>query len=69
MDNFTKAVTFLFLAIGSGIFLMIIMIKVDVFARKAEANVKSTAAELDWQGYLYYQTVQNVMQSKKNVAQ
>ena len=42
---------------------MIIMIKVDVFAQKADAEMKSSAAEMDWQGYLYHQTVANVIKT------
>ena len=66
MDNFSKALTFLFLAIGTGIFLMIVMIRVDVFAQKTDAEMKSTAAEMDWQGYLYQQTVQNILTKSGN---
>lgn len=61
MDNFTKALTFLFMAIGAGIFLMIVMIKVDVFAQGVQSDVKSKTAEMDWQDYLYHQTMQNVV--------
>lgn len=49
------------MAIGTGIFLMIVMMKVDVFAQKVEAEIKQNGAELDWQGYLYHQTVQNII--------
>ena len=66
MDNFSKALVFLFLAMGVGIFLMVVMMKVDVFAAKVKAEVKSNAAELDWEGYLYHQTVQNVIKSRAN---
>ena len=55
---------FLFLAVGVGIFFMVIMVKIDVFTYKVQAEMKSNAAELDWQGYLYDQTVQNIVKSR-----
>lgn len=64
MDNLSRGLTLLFLAAGVGIFFTIIMIKVDVLAEKAKAEVKEVSAEMEWQGYLYQQTAKYVIQER-----
>ncbi len=61
MDNIGKALAFFFCASGMGIFLLVVIIKVDVYADKVQAELKSNTAEMEWQGFLYRQTVQNII--------
>ena len=63
MDNLSKALVFLLTAIGFGIFLLIVILKLNVIQDKAEADMKRTIAEEDWQGYLYQQTVQSIIKN------
>ena len=65
MDNISKALAFLFIAIGSGIFLLIIIIKMDVVSKKAEAQVKEVSAETQWQGYLFERVAKEAMMQKE----
>ena len=64
MDNVSKALAFLFIAIGSGIFLLIIIIKLDVVTKKAEAQVKEVSAETQWQGYLFQKVAQEALMQR-----
>ena len=61
MDNFSKALAFLLMAIGFGIFLLIVILKLNVVEDKIKADMKRDIAEEVWQGYLYHQTVQNII--------
>jgi putative ribosome biogenesis GTPase RsgA len=61
MDNVSKALAFLFIAIGSGIFILIMLIKMDVVTKKAEAQVKEVSAETEWQGYLFQKVAQEAL--------
>ena len=68
MDDFLqKALVFLFGAVGMGIFFLIILIRLDVMTKQAEADTKVFSAEGDWEGYLYQKTAREVL-AKKNPA-
>ena len=64
MDNLKKALTFLSLSLGMLIFATVILVKVDVMAKKAEADSRALSADLDWEGFLYHQTVVNIMRNR-----
>ena len=64
MDNVSKALALLFIAIGSGIFLLILIIKLDVVTKKAEAQVKEVSSETQWEGYLYQKAAQEALMQK-----
>ena len=64
MDNVSKALALLFIAIGSGIFLLILIIKLDVVSRKAEARVQEVSTETQWQGYLFQKAAQEAMMQR-----
>ncbi len=65
MDDFLqKAFIVLFGAIGVGIFFLIILLKLDIMTKKAEADTKNFSAEADWEGYLYQKTAREVLAKK-----
>jgi len=64
MDNARKILTMLTLALGMSIFCGIILLKVETWADKKEAEVKRTLAETDWEGFRYQQTARKVLQEK-----
>ena len=65
MDSISKALTILFIAVGSGIMVLIVMVKMDVLAKRAEAEVKEVAAQMDWESQLYYRTIREVRKNKE----
>ena len=65
MENLSKALAVLCVAVGTMIFLITILVKADTVSKKAKADVQLTSAETDWEGYLYRQAVMNVMQERE----
>lgn len=66
MDSIRKGLAFLLLSVGMGIFTLVILMKVDAFAQKAEADTKLLSADLDWEGYLYQQTARKVLSERNS---
>ena len=60
-ENIKKALTFLFFAMGLGIFSLVLLLKVDVWSKRVVSETKEFGAELDWEGFRYQQTARNLM--------
>jgi len=43
------------------IFCGVVLLKVDVWAAKQEADIKRASAELEWEGFLSRQTVKEIV--------
>ena len=63
-DNVKKGLTFLFLNIGILIFASVIFVKIDVMSHKIHSDVQLFSADLDWEGFLYHQAVQNIAKER-----
>ncbi len=66
MDSIRKGLAFLLLSVGMGLFALVILMKVDAFAQKAEAETQQLSADLDWEGYLYQQTARKVLRARNS---
>ena len=60
-----KGMSFLFLNIFLFIFAALVLTKVDIMYKKAQAETQRVSAEWDWKGYLYHQDLQNKIQSRE----
>jgi hypothetical protein len=60
-ESFKKVLSILALSFAMLIFSAVVLIKVDVWAQKQEAEVRRINAELDWEGYLYQKAARNLM--------
>ena len=66
MDNIKKALIFLFTLIGLFIFYLVITVKIEVMAQQTEAKVQATAANVEWEGYLFQKTLDKVTEHQQN---
>jgi len=64
MDNVKKALSLVCLSFGMSIFAAVILIKVDVMAKRIEAETKALSADLDWEGFRYHQTVVDILKNR-----
>ncbi len=64
MDNLAKALTLLFIAAGFAIFVLVLLFKLDVVSKKAEAEVQESSSEAIWEAHLYHQAIEGAMKAK-----
>ncbi len=50
-DSVKKAITYLLFSVGCGIFLCVLLLKVDVMAKQVDSQVKMVSSESDWQAF------------------
>jgi hypothetical protein len=61
LENFRKIINILCLTTGMLIFSGVILLRVEVWAHKTEAEVQQQVADLDWQGFQYHRTAAKVL--------
>ncbi|MFA5089321.1 MAG: hypothetical protein WC552_09855 [Candidatus Omnitrophota bacterium] len=64
-NNIKKSISLIILSIGMAIFAMVILWHVEALASKSQAELKLFSASLDWEDYLYHQTVEKVKNERK----
>lgn len=62
MDNIKRALIFLFAVIGLFIFYLVIAVKIEVMVQQTEAKVQLTSASVEWEGYLFQKTLDQMTQ-------
>ena len=55
----------MFAIIGLVIFYSIIMVKIDLAAKEADAKLKKISADVSWHGFLYKKTMDEILESQK----
>ena len=65
MDDIKKTLTLVFTVIGILIFYSVIMAKVEVMSREAEAKLKKVEADVVWHGFLYKKAIEETIRAQK----
>ena len=68
-DNIRKAIMFIFLVIGIGIFYTILMTKLEVMAEETNARVQKSAADIAWGDFLYQKATEARIKSRETQAE
>ena len=66
VENIQKALTFICVVIGLGIFYLMILTKLEVLANETKAKVLKQSADESWEGYLYQKTVDSIIEEKES---
>jgi hypothetical protein len=64
MEEYKKSITTVVLTIGLLIFVSVVWLKIDSWAKQQQAAVSAVAAESGWDGYLYRKTVSEILENK-----
>ncbi len=62
-----RTATLIGVAIGSFLFVMVILIKVDVMYDQAKAKVEMISTQMDWESYLEKKAVEKAIVKRKNL--
>ena len=62
-ENFKKFLSVLLVAVGGGIFCVVVLVKVECWAAQTKAELKLLSSDLAWQDFLYSKSVKEVQKN------